>query len=77
MVVYKIIHRPTGLFYTPSRRIKINGTYKKSNLSKKGKIYFYKPSEKQIKCYTDFYHDEKGILHKYSYNRELWGILEG
>lgn len=36
MKVFKILHKPTGLYFKPS-----NGT---SNLSKKGKIYSSNPS---------------------------------
>lgn len=48
MKVYRMCHLPSGLFFCPSREIKvkakdINGQerqiYVKSNLSKKGKIY--------------------------------------
>jgi hypothetical protein len=36
MKVYKILHKPTGLFFKPSKG--------SGNLSKKGKIYPMKPS---------------------------------
>lgn len=38
MTFYKIRHKPTGLFFKPSRH------RSKTNLSKKGKIYERKPS---------------------------------
>jgi len=48
MKIYKIKHLETGLYYIPSRRVKVgsdrNTTYSKSNLSKKGKIYSSYPS---------------------------------
>jgi len=40
MIVYKIKHKPTGLFYMPSRG---NG-----NLGVKGKIYSTKPTLKHV-----------------------------
>ena len=40
MQVYKLLHKPTGLFYTPSRGY--------GNLSTSGKIYGRKPSLNQI-----------------------------
>ena len=40
MTLYKIRHKPTGLFYHP-----VKGRYSsKTNLSKNGKVYFRKPS---------------------------------
>jgi hypothetical protein len=42
---YQILHKPTGLFYCPSRKVKNRaGAYVKSNLSKKGKIYNISPA---------------------------------
>jgi hypothetical protein len=40
MQVYKILHKPTGLFYTPSKGY--------GNLSTTGKIYARKPNLNQI-----------------------------
>ncbi len=40
MIVYKILHKPTGLFYTPSKGY--------GNLSLIGKIYSKKPSLRHI-----------------------------
>lgn len=57
MIAYRILHKPTGLFYCPSREIKVRiddqhgrltERYVKSNLSKTGKAYARKPSLKQI-----------------------------
>ena len=50
MIAYKIMHKPTGFFLCPTRRIrsKLNGVYTKSNLSKVGKVYHKEPSIKQI-----------------------------
>lgn len=54
---HRIYHKPSGLYYCPSRyilAIKPDGTkfsyqvYVKSNLSSKGKIYSHKPSLKHI-----------------------------
>ena len=42
MKVYKILHKPTGLYFTPSKG---NG-----NLSKTGKIYPKMPSLKWVEC---------------------------
>ena len=56
--MYKLLHKPTGLYFCPSREIK--GTwissedgrkfinYVKSNLSKTGKVYQNRPSLKYI-----------------------------
>lgn len=41
MVVYKLKHKPTGLYFTPSRG--------HGNLSKTGKIYSNKPSLEWVK----------------------------
>ena len=45
MKVYKIRHKPTGLFYTPTK-----GRWRdeKTNLHEKGKIYEIKPRFSQI-----------------------------
>lgn len=59
--VYRIRHKPTGMYFCPSREIKIklegdsiwraNGRYIKSNLSKDGKAYVRRPTVKQIGSY--------------------------
>lgn len=46
---YKLLHKPSGLFYTPSRTINVklvNGDVArtKSNLAEKGKVYTIKPT---------------------------------
>lgn len=50
MKVYKIKHKPTGLYYCPYRYVKVPGQYGsvKTNLSKNGKVYATKPSLKWI-----------------------------
>ena len=57
MKAYRLKHLPTGLYYIPSRDVKITGKWAdgsewwefvKSNLSKTGKCYVRKPSLKQI-----------------------------
>jgi hypothetical protein len=52
MIVYRMKHLPTGLYYCPSREIQVETDkgrkYVKSNLSKKGKVYVNKPSVKYI-----------------------------
>lgn len=45
MPAYRLKHKPTGLYYIPSRDVKVKTPdgfvdFVKSNLSKKGKIYF-------------------------------------
>lgn len=58
MKVYRIKHLPTGLYYCPSREIRLKSVkysyYVKSNLSKKGKFYPKKPTLKWLghTCYT-------------------------
>lgn len=52
--VYRIRHVPTGMYFCPSREVKVklqdgqpwqqSGVYVKSNLSKTGKTYLRKPS---------------------------------
>ena len=48
MIVYRMKHLPTGLYYRPSADVKIVigglNYYTKTNLSKKGKLYLMKPS---------------------------------
>lgn len=57
--VYRIKHIPTGMYFCPSREIKVKlvddhgyhaqaGRYIKSNLSKEGKTYLRRPTLKQI-----------------------------
>lgn len=55
--VYRIRHKPTGMYFCPSREIKVKllnsrgeteTRYVKSNLSKTGKTYLRKPTLKQI-----------------------------
>jgi hypothetical protein len=57
--VYRLKHLPTGLYFCPSRELKVkildhpdvqyrNGIYIKSNLSTTGKSYIKKPSFKNI-----------------------------
>lgn len=41
---YRIKHLPTGLYFTPSRHIKVGDGYVKSNLSRTGKLYLRKPT---------------------------------
>jgi hypothetical protein len=57
MIAYRILHKPTGLFYCPSREIKvkiqgydgkITERHVKSNLSKTGKAYVRRPTIKHI-----------------------------
>jgi len=60
--VYRIKHLPTGMYFCPSREVKIKltdgspyhqgGFYVKSNLSKTGKTYLKRPSIKNVgSCY--------------------------
>ena len=53
MKIYRILHKPTGLYFCPSREVKVQLSdetvagmvrYIKSNLSKKGKAYIKRPS---------------------------------
>lgn len=57
--VYRILHIPTGMYFCPSREIRVKlsdipsyygggSLYVKSNLSKTGKTYLKRPSLKQI-----------------------------
>ena len=56
--VYRMRHVPTGLYFCPSREVKVrlsdgsiyqqNGVYIKSNLSKTGKTYIKRPSLKNV-----------------------------
>ena len=43
MNVYRIKHKPTGMYYAPTRRTTRNGAYLKTNLSKVGKLYTKRP----------------------------------
>jgi hypothetical protein len=44
MPAYRIKHLPTGLYFCPSRHIKVGDGYVKSNLSRTGKAYLKKPT---------------------------------
>lgn len=44
MKIWKILHKPSGLWFCPSRTIKVHDVYVKSNLSKTGKVYTKRPS---------------------------------
>jgi hypothetical protein len=46
--MFRLKHVPTGLYFCPSREIKVEGWYIKSNLSKSGKIYAKRPSFKYV-----------------------------
>lgn len=49
--MYRIKHKPTGLYYIPSREVRAPGWksgYVKSNLSTMGKAYARRPSIKNI-----------------------------
>jgi hypothetical protein len=57
MVAYRILHKPTGLFYCPSRELKVTledhrgqktMRFVASNLSKTGKVYLQRPTLKHI-----------------------------
>lgn len=57
---FRLKDQITNLYYCPVRAIKVNGQYIKSNLSKKGKVYFSNP----IKHITDFLDHTKLIEDK-------------
>lgn len=71
--LYKIKHVPTGLYFCPSRKLKVLLTtltnhreitlMVKSNLSKTGKVYAKKPSIKLIgsKIYTHYVSSENEL----------------
>ena len=44
MTVWKVRHKPTGLFLGPCKQLKHEGRYRKTNLSKSGKIYTRQPN---------------------------------
>lgn len=70
MNVYRIKHLPTGLYFIPSRFINApDGSYAKSNLSKKGKTYLKKPS---LKFLGDSYYNHTLPLLKERWNRERY-----
>lgn len=71
---YRIKHLPTGMYFCPSREVKIklvddypyyekSGRYIKSNLSTTGKAYVKKPTLKQIGShyYTHLIHSTKQL----------------
>mgnify|MGYP000887866550 CR=1 FL=1 len=57
MPLYKLKHKPTGLFYCPSRpmKVQVNGSthYVKTNLSAKGRVYQVKSSLSWCSPYYD------------------------
>lgn len=72
--VYRILHKPTGMYFCPSREIQVklsdipsyyggDGLYVKSNLSKTGKTYLKRPSIKQIgkSYYTHLFSSAKDM----------------
>ena len=65
---YKIKHAATGLFYCPSRQTRIDGKYKKSNLSKAGKIYASESQARSVKTniLKTGYYDETGSYQSYA-----------
>jgi len=79
--VYRIRHLPSGLYFCPSRSIKVRlegdspilqsiGRYIKSNLSDKGKVYVRRPSIKQI---GDHYYTHHGVNHVDDLDRGILG----
>jgi hypothetical protein len=64
MTVYKLLHKPTGLYLCPARLIKssIDDKYVKSNLSKDGKIYHTRPAIENVK---NWYCNKAGYSHLY------------
>lgn len=62
MKVWKIKHIPTGLFFSGTKSRKVNGRYIKTNLLKTGKIYTFRPTEKQIKSWYRYFYDGRGII---------------
>ena len=50
MKVFKVKHVPTGLYLSPTKSLKDNssGRYRKTNLSKTGKIYHDRPTKKAV-----------------------------
>lgn len=65
-MAYKIRHIETGLFFTKARSVRLKQSdwkWVKSNLSKRGRLYEFKPTEKQIKSWTGtFIYGEQGEL---------------
>jgi TorA maturation chaperone TorD len=58
-MAYKIKHKESGLFYRPT--VSTN-----SNLSKRGKLYEYKPTDKQLMDWLSSFRDHNMQL-PYSY----------
>jgi hypothetical protein len=48
MNVYRIKHKPTGMYYAPTKRTTRDGAYLKTNLSKNGKLYLKEPKPEKI-----------------------------
>ncbi len=69
---WRIKHIPTGLYYTPCRKIKCEyGNYIKSNLSKTGKAYIgRRPTLKQIGYFIRTHLNPNTKTHNYD-NKEL------
>lgn len=64
MTFYKLLHKPTGLFFRPSKYLD------KRNLAVKGKVYHSKPS---IKWLGGIYHHPLDLEHL---DRRKWEIRE-
>jgi hypothetical protein len=80
VILYKIRHIPTGLYFKPN-----SNPYRKSSLSKDGKVYHKKPNLKVfLKC--GYYHPtgkcwssgmtSKDLYEHRQYVPEEWEIVE-
>ena len=74
-IVYKVMHKPTGLFYQP---VKGRWSHQRSNLSSRGKLYETKQYPKKL--YRQIVNISSSIIEKfnltedvdYEYNKS-WG----
>lgn len=82
MKFYKILHKPTGMYYQP---VKGRFSYQKTNLSKNGKIYQNKPSLKHLSHgynmrvenpYPNKYPHEKKVSKFFKFVEFEWEIIE-
>lgn len=67
MICYMIEHIPTELYFCNSKKfkdksIKLGYKYKKTNLSKVGRIYQTKPTEKQLQLWVSSFWNETNDL---------------
>lgn len=81
MICYMIEHIPSGLYFNHTKKFKDKKekfSYKKTNLSKVGRVYQTKPTEKQLQLWVSGYYDTKGdlIIVNKEHVLKVWKVKE-